>query len=213
MSIALSPRGGASAPVRWEGSASESLLRRLVSRVLRVFGGQPPDRLPRLPAVLRQNPLAPPYLEAEADDNHRRAGAVASTASRLELEILRWSPAEAWAQRALWHFEHAGMWLQATRSARRIGEVHLAAGDAAGARRYFAEAISEARDLGATREEGLAALGLGRAELELGNVTVARRLGQIAIDLLERHGALASELSAARELRGVEIRVGESDGA
>ncbi len=105
------------------------------------------------------------------------------------------------------------MWLQATRTARRIGEVHLTAGDAAGARRYFAEAISEARDLGATREEGLAALGLGRAELDLGNVTTARRLAQIAIDLLERHAAPESEVAAARELRGTEVRVGETSAA
>lgn len=126
---------------------------------------------------------------------------------------MRWSPSEAWAQRALWHFEQAGMWLHATRTARRIGEVHLAAGDAAGARRYFAEAISEARDLGAGREEGLAALGLGRAEIQLGHVTAGRRLAQAAVDLLSRSRAPDSEVWSARELRGTEIRVGGSEAA
>jgi hypothetical protein len=81
-------------------------------------------------------------------------------------------------------------------------------GDPASSRRYYAEAISEARDIGAEREEGLAALGMGRAELEMRNVTTARRLGQIAVDLLERSGAPAEEQAAARELRGEEKEVG-----
>ena len=213
MSLALRPRRRTSAPVRWQGQASESALGRLAARLMQVLGLATRDTLPSLPAVLRQSELAPTYLDAERLRDHRRAGAVATTASRRELRVLRWSPAEAWAQRALWHFEHAGMWLQATRTARQIGEVHLAAGDAAGARRHFAEAISEARDLGASREEGLAALGLGRAEIDLGNVTTGRRLAQIAVDILERCGAPASEIGAARELRGTEVRVGSSEAA
>ena len=55
------------------------------------------------------------------------------------------------------------MTLQATRQARRIGDVRTAAGDPASARRYYAEAIDEARDIGAEHEQGLAALGMGRA--------------------------------------------------
>jgi len=39
-------------------------------------------------------------------------------------------------------------------------------------------------------------------------VTTARRLGQIALDLLERCGAPAEETGAARELRGEEKEVG-----
>ena len=201
------------APVRWEGVGARAALGRLARRALGVLRREERDRLPALPAVLRRAPLARPYLVAERTGNHRRAGVVATSASRHEVEVHRWSPAEAWAQRALWHFEHAGMWLHATRAARTIGDVHAAAGDAAGARRYYAEAISEARDLGAEREQGLAALGLGRAELQLGNVTTARRLAQIALDLLERSGAPAGEIAAAVELRGVEKRVGEPGAA
>jgi len=100
------------------------------------------------------------------------------------------------------------MELAATQAARFIGDVRVAGGDPGSGRRYYAEAISEARDIGAEREEGLAALGMGRAELELGNVTVARRLAAIAMDLLERSGAAAEELAAARELRGEEKEVG-----
>jgi hypothetical protein len=102
------------------------------------------------------------------------------------------------------------MELHAARAARRIGDVRVLGGDPASARRYYAEAISEARDLGAEREEGLAALGMGRAELELGSVTTARRLAQIAVDLLERCGAPGAEVEAARELRGREKPVGAS---
>jgi hypothetical protein len=94
-----------------------------------------------------------------------------------------------------------------SRAARRIADVRLLGGDAAGARRYYAEAISEARDLGAEREEGLAALGLGRAHLELRRVGEARRLAQIAIDLLERCGAPSEEIGAALALRGTETQV------
>ncbi|MFN2484818.1 MAG: hypothetical protein ABR509_07805 [Candidatus Limnocylindria bacterium] len=158
---------------------------------------------------LRSAPLAESYLTAERLRDHPRAGAAATGASRQAVEVQRWQPADLWGHRALWHFEQAGMWLQATRSARRIGDIRVAAGDWNGARRYYAEAISEARDLGAEREQGLAALGLGRAELQLGNVTQARRLAQIAIDLLERCDAPAAEVAAARELRGEERAVGE----
>ena len=123
--------------------------------------------------------------------------------------VLRaWWPADIWAHRAMWHFEQAGMELDATRGARLIGEIRLAGGDPTSARRYYAEAISEARDIGAEREEGLAALGMGRAELELGDVTTARRLAQIAVDLLERGDAPPDEVAAARELRGAEKEVG-----
>ena len=83
----------------------------------------------------------------------------------------------------------------------------MAGGDPASARRYYAEAISEARDLGAEREQGLAANGMGHAELELGNVTAARKLARIAVDLLERAGAPTDEIAAARELRGTERQV------
>ena len=98
--------------------------------------------------------------------------------------------------------------LAATRAARLIGDVRVAGGDPASGRPYYAEAISEARDIGAEREEGLAALGMGRAELELGDVTTARRLAQIALDLLGRSGAPAAEVAAAQELRGEEKEVG-----
>jgi hypothetical protein len=107
----------------------------------------------------------------------------------------------------LWHFEREGMELAATRAARFIGDVRVAGGDPASARRYYAEAISEARDIGAEREEGLAALGMGRADMELGNVTTARRLAQIALDLLERSDAPHDEVSAALDLRGDEKEV------
>jgi hypothetical protein len=88
-----------------------------------------------------------------------------------------------------------------------IGDLRSAAGDPLSARRYYAEAISEARDLGAEREQGLAALGMGRAEMDLADVTTARRLAQIAEELLERAGAPPDEIAAARELRGQEKEV------
>ncbi len=120
-----------------------------------------------------------------------------------------WWAADLWAHRALWHFERAEMALPSTRAARRIGDLRVAGGDPTSARRYYAEAISEARDLGAEREEGLAAYGMGRAELELGRVTDARKLARIAVDLLERCSAPAEELDAARGLLGTERAVGE----
>jgi hypothetical protein len=88
-----------------------------------------------------------------------------------------------------------------------IGDLRWAAGDPASARRYYAEAVSEARDLGAEREQGLAALGMGRAALDLADVTTARRLAAIAEELLERAGAPGDELQAARDLRGEEREV------
>jgi tetratricopeptide (TPR) repeat protein len=166
-----------------------------------------PEALPALPLALRRGELAERYLAAEGESDHPRAGAAATVALEEAVAIEAWWPADIWGHRALWHFERAGMELAATRAARTIGEVRWAAGDPASARRYYAEAISEARDIGAEREEGLAALGLGRAELDLGNVTVARRLAQIAIDLFERCGAPDSELAAARDLRGEEKEV------
>jgi hypothetical protein len=84
----------------------------------------------------------------------------------------------------------------------------VAAGDPASARRYYAEAIAEARDIGAEHEQGLAALGMGRAAMDLSDVTVARRLAAIALDLLMRAGAPAEQLQAARDLRGQEKEVG-----
>jgi hypothetical protein len=54
---------------------------------------------------------------------------------------------------------------------------------------------------------------MGHAELELGNVTAARKLARIATDLLERCGAPADEIAAARELRGTEQPVAAASGA
>jgi tetratricopeptide (TPR) repeat protein len=163
--------------------------------------------LPALPVALRRGELAAPYLAAEADRDHPRAAAAATVAMQRAVEAADWWPADIWGHRALWHFEQAGMELAATRAARLIGDLRLAAGDPRSARRYYAEAISEARDIGAEREEGLAALGMGHAALDLGEVTTSRRLAQIAIDLFERSGAPEGERSAARELRGEEKEV------
>ena len=157
---------------------------------------------------MRRGELAASYLAAEGEGDHRRAGAAATTAAEQAMDARQWWPADIWGHRALWHFEQGGMDLAATRAARLSGDVRVAGGDPASGRRYYAEAISEARDIGAEREEGLAALGMGRAELELGNVTIARRLAQIAMDLLERCGAPADEVAAARQLRGEEKEVG-----
>ena len=163
--------------------------------------------LQQLPVVLRRGELAERYLAAEGEADHRRAGAAATAAAEQAFSAQAWWPADLWGHRALWHFEREGMELAATRAARFIGDVRVAGGDPASGRRYYAEAISEARDIGAEREEGLAALGMGRAEMELGNVTTARRLAQIALDLLERSDAPGDEASAARELRGDEKEV------
>ena len=183
---------------------------RLVARTRAFFGGpRVPAResLPRLPLALRRGELAQRYLAAEGAADHPTAGSAASNASEEAMAEGAWWPADVWGHRALWHFEQAGMELQATRAARRIGDVRLGGGDPSSSRRYYAEAISEARDIGAEREEGLAALGMGRAELELRDVTTARRLGQIAVDLLERAGAPPEEVLAAIDLRGEEKEV------
>jgi hypothetical protein len=166
------------------------------------------EALPALPARLRRGELAASYLAAASDGAHRRAGAAAVTAAERAIEERSWWAADAWAHRAMWHFERAEMELQAIRAARRIGDLRTMAGDPASARRYYAETISEARDIGAEREEGLAAFGLGRAELEMGDVTTARRLAGIAVDLLERCGAPSGEVAAARALWGEEKEVG-----
>lgn len=173
---------------------------------------RPVDRLPDLPVPLRQAPLAAPYIEAARQTDHRRAGAAAANAAEQAVEARAWWAADAWAHRALWHFERVDMTLAATREARRIGDIRVSGGDPAAARRYYAEAVSEARDIGAEREQGLAALGMGRAELDLGNVTMARRLAGIAQELLERAGAPADEATAARELRGEEKPVSSGEG-
>jgi tetratricopeptide (TPR) repeat protein len=165
--------------------------------------------LPDLPMALRRNELAAPYLVAEGIGDHRAAAMAASDAAERGIADEDWWAADAWAHRALWHFEQAEMTLEATRQARRIGDLRTAAGDPDTARRYYAEAIDEARDIGAEREQGLAALGLGRALLDLGEVTQARRLGGAAITLLERSSAPGIEVTAARELLGTEVPVGE----
>ncbi|HEX2194120.1 MAG TPA: hypothetical protein VHK63_04055 [Candidatus Limnocylindria bacterium] len=197
-------------PTRW-GEPPPGPLRRLAERVRSLLGRNDvpaPRGLRPLPLRLRQGELASPYLAAEADDDHRRAGAAASAAMESATASAEWWAADVWGHRALWHFERAGMELAATRAARLIGDVRAAAGDPASARRYYAEAISEARDIGAEREEGLAALGMGRAALDLGDVTTARRLAGIAVDLLVRCGAPEAEVAAARDLRGEEKEVG-----
>jgi len=199
----------------WGEKATRSPISRLAGWLRGLVGEAeraPIERLPDLPAVLRRSPLAVPYVEAARGGDHRRAGAAASNASEQAVEARAWWAADAWAHRALWHFERVDMTLAATREARRIGDIRVAGGDPAASRRYYAEAISEARDIGAEREQGLAALGLGRAELDLGNVTVARRLAGIAGELLERARAPSDEIGAARELQGEEKAVSPKDG-
>jgi hypothetical protein len=211
----VTPRATPDSPIRWgeppRGGRLGAAFSALVARTRATLGGKPiPSResLPALPVALRRGELAQHYLAAEGDADHPSAGSAASTATEQAITERAWWPADVWGHRALWHFEQAGMELEATRAARRIGDVRVGGGDPASSRRYYAEAISEARDIGAEREEGLAALGMGRAELELRNVTTARRLGQIALDLLERAKAPPTEMAAARELRGEEKEVG-----
>jgi hypothetical protein len=198
----------------WGEAAARGPLVRLADRVRLMISGQPPRRpdvLPELPVALRSMPLAEPYVAATRAGDHRRAAAAASSAAEGAIDAHAWWAADAWAHRALWHFERAEMSLAATRQARRIGDLRTGAGDPGSARRYYAEAISEARDLGAEREEGLAALGLGRAALARGELTTARRLAAIAVDLLRRAGAPGSEVDVAEDLRGTEKRVGEDE--
>lgn len=197
-------------PIRW-GERPPSPVARLLARLRRLVGDAPAEQhesLPRLPLALQRSELGVAYLAAEHARDHQRAATAATAAMERAVEEAAWWPADLWGHRALWHYERAGLALEATRAARLIGDVRSAAGDPDSARRYYAEAISEARDLGAEREEGLAALGLGRAELDRGDVTTARRLAAIAIDLLVRCSAPADEVAAARELRGSEKTVG-----
>lgn len=198
-------------PLAWGERAAQGPIARALAWFQRLASPQPQapaDRLPDLPAVLRRSPLAAPYLEALPGSDHRRAAAAAASASEQAITARSWWAADAWAHRALWHFERVDMTLAATRQARRIGDIRVAGDDPASARRYYAEAIGEARDIGAEREEGLAALGMGRAELDVGNVTMARRLATIAVELLERARAPEDEVAAAAELRGEEKAVG-----
>ncbi len=211
----MTPRATPEKPIRWgeqpRGGRPAAALSSLIARMRTSLGGRPTpaaQSLPTLPVALRRGELAQRYLAAEGAADHPTAGATATTAAEAAIEQRAWWPADVWGHRALWHYEQAGMELEATQAARRIGDVRVWGGDPASARRYYAEAISEARDIGAEREEGLAALGMGRAELDLLNVTTARRLGQIALDLLERAGAPAEETAAARDLRGEEKEVG-----
>ena len=198
-------------PIRWGEAPRRGGIRTRVAAIIAgaraAVGGKPPtthQSLAQLPAVLRRGELAERYLAAEHEADHGRAGAAATAAAEQAFTAQQWWPADLWGHRALWHYEREGMELAATRAARFIGDVRVAGGDPGSGRRYYAEAISEARDIGAEREEGLAALGMGRAEMELGNVTTARRLAQIAVDLLERSEAPVDEVSAARDLRGEE---------
>ena len=194
------------------GEPRPGLLTRLVGRVRALVGGsvrEPRAGLRELPLTLRRGELAERYLAAEHDEDHRRAGAAAVAAMERAIADGGWWPADVWAHRGLWHFERAGMTLQATRQARRIGDLRAAAGDPASARRYYAEAIDEARDIGAEHEQGLAALGLGRALLDLGDVGAGRRLAGAAETLLARAGAPVGEVDAAHRLRGTELAVGE----
>ncbi len=202
----------ASVPVRW-GPPPPGPLARLAAWVRGLTGVRPDpvERLAELPANLRGSPLAVPYLDAERDRDQRRAGAAAMAAAEAAIAAEAWWAADLWAHRALWHFERAEMGLQSARAARRIGDLRVAGGDPSSSRRYYAEAISEARDLGAEREEGLAAYGMGRAELDLGNVTTARKLATVAVGLLERCDAPSDELAAARELLGTERPVSGPD--
>jgi hypothetical protein len=205
----MQPPAQRRSPVRW-GEAQPGPLARLVARLRSLVGAPPPKppvALPELPLALRRSELVAPYLFAEGRGAHDEAGAAATAAMERAVAMREWWPADLWGHRALWHYERAGMELEATRAARLIGDLRSAAGDPMSARRYYAEAISEARDLGAEREEGLAALGMGRAALDLSDVTVARRLAAIAIDILERCGAPPEEIEAARQLRGEEKEV------
>lgn len=196
---------------RW-GEPKPTLVDRLLARARAALGGAASARrvgLRDLPLALRHGDLAVGYLAAERDGDHRRAGAAATAATEQAVAEGEWWAADVWAHRGLWHFEQAGMTLQAARQARRIGDLRSAAGDPHSARRYYAEAIDEARDLGAEHEQGLAALGMGRALLDIGEVTGGRRLAGAAETLLERSGAPQTEVETARQLRGSEVAVGE----
>lgn len=199
-------------PRRPWGEPRPCLLSRLRARLRRLVpsgDGPAPEGLPELPLALRRGELGAAYLGSERDGDHPGAALAAVEAMEAAIRGEDWWPADLWAHRALWHFEQAQDTLGAIRQARRIGELRAAAGDPASARRYYAEAIDEARDVGAEHEQGLAALGLGRALLDLGQVTQARRLAAAAVDLLNRAGAPADEVTAARRLLGTEVPVGD----
>ncbi len=163
--------------------------------------------LPELPVALRRSELAAPYLSAEAAADHPAAGSGGHDRDgecRRRRRVVaggHLGPSGAVALRA--GGDGAGGDARGPADRRPA----FAAGDPLSARRYYAEAISEARDLGAEREQGLAALGMGRAAMDLSDVTTARRLGQIAEELLERAAAPPNEIAAARELRGEEKEV------
>ena len=196
---------------RW-GEARPGRVARALSALRGLVGertGSRASALPELPLRLRSGELAAEYLVAERAGDHRRAGAASEMAVERAIAAAEWWQADVWAHRALWHFERAQITLQAVRLARRIGDIRSAGGDPASARRYYAEAIDEARDIGAEHEQGLATIGLGRTLLDLGDVTTARRLGRAAADLLTRSGAPADELATARSLQGTEKAVGE----
>lgn len=199
-------------PIRW-GPRPPSRVARLVARLRSLVGGTPGDLhegLPHLPLALQHTALGVAYVDAEESGDHPRAAEAATAAMERAVELSEWWQADIWGHRALWHYERSGMALEATRAARLIGDLRVAAGDPDSARRYYAEAVGEARDLGAEREEGLAALGLGRAEMDRGDVMTARRLAAISIDLLERSAAPADEVAAAHALRGSEKSVREA---
>jgi tetratricopeptide (TPR) repeat protein len=194
------------------GEPGPGWMSRMVGRVRAVLGVRPaPEHagMVEIPLALRHGELAESYLAADRGGDHRRAAAAASAAMERAAGAGGWWEADIWGHLALWHFEQAAMTLQAARQARRVGDLRWAAGDPTSARRYYAEAIDEARDIGAEHEQGLAAFGLGRALLDLGEVSEARRLASAALVLLERSGAPAGELEGARLLLGTEIAVGE----
>jgi tetratricopeptide (TPR) repeat protein len=198
-------------PPAW-GEPRPGIAARLVAGLRGLIGGEPTARtrgLPELPVAMRRGPFAEAYRTAERSRDHAGAGRTAADAAERAIAAEEWWPADVWAHRALWHFEQGDLTLEAARQARRIGDLRVAAGDPASARRYYAEAIDEARDIGAEHEQGLAALGMGRAQLDLGEVTVARRLASAAVTLLERSGASAAEIGEARALLGTEVAVGE----
>lgn len=203
---------GTPRPARAWGEPRPGPFGRLIRRAKATLGLEAAAHrtgLRELPLALRRGDRAAGYLAAERDADHRRAGAAAVTAMDVAIADGDWWAADIWAHRGMWHFEQAELTLQAARQARRIGDLRSAAGDPDSARRYYAEAIDEARDIGAEHEQGLAALGLGRALLELGEVTTGRRLAGAAETLLARAGAPALEVDAARRLRGSELVVGE----
>ncbi len=194
------------------GEPAPGPLRRVLARLRAALGATPlaaREGLPDLPLAMRRGELAATYLAATRSGDHPAAAASAVAAMERAISAREWWPADAWGHRALWHYERAELTLEATRQARRLGDLRVAAGDPASARRYYAEAIDEARDIGAEHEQGLAAIGLGQALMDLGRVSEARRLASAAIDLLERSGAPSDEIGAAHELLGREVAVGE----